>query len=154
MAAGTTSCPMPSPGITAIRYVLISRSASSPQADHLPPEETNRQPDRQMDQRHEESDPPPLRLRQVARSEDDGRGARAVVRCRRIEAREDPECHARQERRRAKSNDRREEGREHRRDVRDETRERVMRIDIDDEQRDERPPPGPALDESGGRMRE
>src|SRR5258708_6213403 len=106
MAVGVTSQAMRALGMTAIRYVFIRSSALSAQSDRLPPEEADRQPDCEMQQRDEKPDAPPLRLRQVASPEYDRRGAGAVAGRSRLQTREDSENHAPQHPRSAAPNPR------------------------------------------------
>src|SRR5439155_6790684 len=83
---GITSRPIPSPGMTAIRWVLVM---ASPEPERLPPGEADGQPERGMRQGHDEADLPPLGLAQVARAvEHDGRPG-AVVGHRGVDAGEE-----------------------------------------------------------------
>ena len=52
----------------------------SPEPQELPPAKARRQPDRDVRDRHEEADSPPLTARDVAGPEQDGTGRRAVMR--------------------------------------------------------------------------
>src|SRR5215204_1198131 len=131
MAAGVTSLPIPSPAITATRYVEV---IDSPQAEEPPPQEAERQPYREMEHGDYEPDAPPRRLRQIAGAEDDWRRAGPIVRRRGIEAGEEPEAEHGDERRCAEADGRGEKGGKHRGHVRDEAGEGVVRIEIDDEQ--------------------
>src|SRR5262245_53778334 len=129
-------------------------SVCSPQTQHFPPGEADWQPDREMRQRDDEPDPPPRRLRHVARAEHDRRRPGAVVRQRGVDVRHHPERDPGHERGRPEHERRREERRKHRRHVRDEGRKRVVRVEIHGQHQHERPPPRPALHHPGKRLRE